>query len=263
MNRGTTLFLVFGGLFQVACRPVDSQPKPAPRASAANQSAEAEAGPAVMEFPRRRPKIDVAAEAARYRQPLPDEREAFLAAIAGNGGVGYDSGGQISGVVCQDATDADLQLFAELKGLESLHIGGDLEKPFEGLLARPRVTDAGLAPLLKTPKLRKLKLYDVKIGDEGLKTIGQLTALESLAIESPNVTGPGMANLDALKNLSSLIVSVPTLGDSGLRSIAGHAALRELCLYLGKDVTPRGLAELVRYAPVAHAASSWRSSWRR
>lgn len=246
MYRTTAIFLVLGSLLPVACRPVDTPPKLAPRnsVSSANGNEKANVAPAAITFPRR-PKVDVAAVAARYRQPLFEEKEAFLAAIAGSGGVGYDSRGRIITVRCENATDADLQLFAELKELEGLHIGGDgFEKPIVGRAAAPTVTDGGLAPLVKISKLRKLELFDSEISDEGLKTIGQLTGLESLGLESPNITGPGMANLDALKNLRSLVVAGNRVGDSGLRSIAGHAALREL--YLDTEVTPRGLAELVR-----------------
>ncbi len=179
-------------------------------------------------------------------KPLPDEREAFLAAGAADGWGQFDDRGRVKTVFCGEASDADIKLFAALVAMESLHVGPDILQPFEGPLPKkPMVTDAGLAPLEKASKLRTLAFVNAEISDAGLQHIGQLTDLTSLLlVRCARVTGAGMARLERLNRLEYLNLSGSSVGDDGMRSIGGHGTLR--LLRLGWPVRPRGLAELAR-----------------
>jgi len=131
-----------------------------------------------------------------------------------------------------------------LKSLESLAVAGE------------RVTDSGLTALGKARTLRDLTIGtavhnveawnpgDPQITNEGLRSVGRLTELESLRVYSWRITGHGMAHLDGLKHLKLLYLTGCRVGDDGMRSIGGHMALREL--RLDRWVTRQGLAELAR-----------------
>ena len=175
-------------------------------------------------------------------KPLPVETEAVVAAIADHGSVQYNAHGRVWRVDCEDATDADIKLFAALPDLECLYIGPLIREPFEGPTRRSNVSDAGLAPLLKASKLRKLSLTNTQVTDAGVSTIGRMTKLIWLGLASEGITGESMGYLDGLDHLQSLDLIGSRVGDDGMRDIGKHTTLLSLCL--GRRVTPRGLAEL-------------------
>ena len=178
--------------------------------------------------------------------PVAERKRAAESIVAQpeKGGARQDRLGPVKLIECVDATDADLRSFAALDGLESLSVAGT------------NVTDAGLAALVKTHTLRHLwigsaiHVYegrnpgDPQITNEGLKSVGQLVNLESLALCVPRITGAGMAHLDGLKHLKFLCLTRSEVGDDGMRSVGGHTTLQRLDL--GRHVTRKGLDELVR-----------------
>ena len=56
---------------------------------------------------------------------------------------------------------------------------------------RPHVTDAGLANLLATGKLRNLDLDHTPITDAGLTHVGELTSLRDLRLARTGITDAG------------------------------------------------------------------------
>ena len=243
MNRIFTVSLVSSAILLVAAKPNDQQTSPEPSDPSASQRQARDGNNAALELPRPS-KAPVPAE-VKNQNPLPNEREAVAAARAAKGWVEYDDRGRVKEIKCDDASDADLRLFAPLDGLERLSICGT------------KVTDAGVTALAKTRTLRYLwfgyvlPIFEAHdpgnphVTDEGLKSIGQLTEIETLGLCGLQLTGSGMADLDGLKHLRFLCLARSGVGDDGTRSIGGHTALRRL--YLNGGVTRQGLAELARF----------------
>ena len=240
MSRILQLLLTVVGLALIAAEPIDKRPQPETANTSAAPVRKTDGNNGALQPP---PLSKAAAPgAAKGAQPLPNEREAIDAAYAAKGWAQYADRGPVTSICCDDASDADLRLFAALGGLERLSLCG------------ARVTDAGLAALEKTRTLRHLwfgyaippfegrRAVTPQITNEGLKSIGRMAGLESLGLCVPQITGAGMAHLDGLKHLQSLYLTRSGVGDDGMRSIAGHTTLRRL--HLGREVTRRGLAEL-------------------
>ncbi len=239
MNRVLT-FLISSSLFLVAASPKDQQITAERSNPTEYTEEEAEEAASKPILPSKAMEAALQAEAAKHP---PNEREAIIAA---KGGAGFDDRGHMKGAFSNAATDADVKLFAAVEGLEVLHIGPLVMEPIEGRCVEgPRISDAGLAPLVKTPKLRELVLVETQITDEALKFVGEMAGLESLGlVRCPRITGAGMAHLDGLKHLEILSLEGSPVGDDGMKSVGGHDSLRRL--YLGWPVSRRGLAELVR-----------------
>ena len=241
MNRLFPRALLFAALCLVAAKPSDQPPSPEPEKPSAEPSE-----PTELDLVKIKALMDQRMEmyVARCSEALPEERDAVRAALVGRGTVWYDGRGRVKSLSCEEATDADVKLFAALPRLDSLYIGAGNASLFIGR-GTMNVTDAGLLPLLtKAHQLRALRLRDTQMTDEGLKVIAQLTKLESLSLSSYRVTDPGMAHLNGLKHLSSLNLIGSSVGDDGMRKVADHRSLR--ALGVGGRVTSHGLAELVR-----------------
>ncbi len=238
MNRILPYLLAWAAFSLVAAKPIDPPSQQPNNPSVGSRHATDDE----LNLPQP-PRKPIVPDPAKLAKALPEEREAVRAAIVGRGGAGYNNHGRVNSIQSEEATDADVKLFAALPDLESLYIGPFVVKPIEGYWGEPRVTDAGLARLLKARKLRSLGLTDTHLTDEALKIVGQLTDIESLVLSSKGITDAGMAHLDRLKHLENLTLFGSSVGDGGMRDVAKHTCLRRL--YLGRQVTCRGLAELV------------------
>jgi Leucine-rich repeat (LRR) protein len=221
----------------VGAQPIDQRPGRQP-GNSPNHAADAE--PELLIAPERKP---INAEALIDPKTRPEERAAVLAAIKGRGFARYDARGRVHWIYCEEATDADVKLFAALEDLDDLHIGPPAAKGFEGYYGRPQVTDDGLAPLLNARKLRSLGLVDAKVTDKCLKLIGRLPEIKELTLASAGITGAGLAELDGMKHLETLVLVGSLVGDEGLKAIAQLTDIRSLAISSNR-ITGAGMASL-------------------
>jgi thiol-disulfide isomerase/thioredoxin/Leucine-rich repeat (LRR) protein len=138
-----------------------------------------------------------------------------------------------------DVTDEGLGHIGRLTGLLIL----DLESS--------PISDAGTGHLAGLKKLRFVNLEAFKVnregfgvGDETLKVLAGLPALETIRLRDSKVTGAGLAVLGPLKSLSHLGLAGTKIGDAGLASLNQLPALVSLDLGVyntGAGVTDEGL----------------------
>ncbi|GMH32349.1 hypothetical protein BSKO_00183 [Bryopsis sp. KO-2023] len=109
-----------------------------------------------------------------------------------------------------------------------------------------KLEDRSLPPLLALTNLQTLRLDDAKITDSGLQTVGKLSTLTTLSLNSCVLVGNGgLAALAALRNLKSLDVCwCYRITDEGLRSISQFPNLRVLDLTHLHNISDRGVADL-------------------
>ena len=109
MNHIFPILLILPSLFLAAEPANDERSQPGPRDPATGGSAK-EARAALK--PSAASATAGASATARGPRPLPNESDAVAAAIAAKGGAEYDTRGQVKLIHCDDASDADLRLFA-------------------------------------------------------------------------------------------------------------------------------------------------------
>jgi len=159
-----------------------------------------------------------------------------------------------------DSPDEDAAPLKELKGLQSLTLGGAGVRDatlahLQGLhglqwlyLSRTQVTDAGLAHLKELRGLQTLNLRFTKLTDLGLAHLKELKGLKTLDLRRTNVTDAGLAHLEELRGLQCLDLSETRVTDAGLAHLKDLKGLRKLYLG-GPRVTDAGLAELKKWLP--------------
>jgi thiol-disulfide isomerase/thioredoxin/Leucine-rich repeat (LRR) protein len=167
-----------------------------------------------------------------------DLSKAASADLSGLDGLGPDD---LDVLNCRrtDVTDEGLAHVGRLTGLLIL----DLESN--------RITDAGMKNLSGLTKLRFVELgaFHVNregfgVGDETLKVLAGLPALETIRLRDTKVTGAGLAALAALKSLGHLNLSGTRIGDAGLANLKQLPSLVSLGLGVyntGADITDEGL----------------------
>src|SRR3954469_838306 len=101
----------------------------------------------------------------------------------------------------QSFTDADCTRIASPEKLRVLVLRGHMG------YGSNAVTDAGIATLTRCKNLRVLSAGGLELSDKALASIGKLTALEELNLDSNKITGMGLRHLRALKNLRRLNLS--------------------------------------------------------
>jgi hypothetical protein len=135
-------------------------------------------------------------------------------------------------------------------------------------LGHSRVTDAGLALLVRLPNLESLVLRDRDVGEAGFVALAAVPTLRRLELSGDTAT-PSMPHLGDLRGLEVLKLRYPSIDDRvagelgklialqeldlantkisdvGLAALAGMTALRELLLSRTR-ITNRGLAHLAR-----------------
>ncbi len=93
-------------------------------------------------------------------------------------------------------------------------------------LRQSAVTDAGLAKVVKMPRLRRLELQETHLTDAGLAGIRAQSALEVLNLYDTQVDDAGIASLAALQKLRRLYLWRTAVTESGKKSL--HKLLPKL-----------------------------------
>jgi Leucine-rich repeat (LRR) protein len=126
-----------------------------------------------------------------------------------------------------------------------------LEPVFLDLSQCHRVTDAGMVHLKNLACLRRLDLFDTKIGDAGLEHLTGLTNLENLRLGTHNlpavITDAGLAHVAKITSLRKLYLNCPKVTDDGLARLAPLTNLEEFTFagnLLEPDVGDRRLAAM-------------------
>jgi Leucine-rich repeat (LRR) protein/thiol-disulfide isomerase/thioredoxin len=129
-------------------------------------------------------------------------------------------------------TDAGLKHLASLRSLKALQIPGT------------QVTDAGVAYLKQLPHLEHLRLgvYDegIRLTDDGLRDVGQITTLKSLDLSGTMITNAGLAHLHGLKHLEDLSLDETQITQEGLSQLEPLQSLRALRCYLNRPLDDDG-----------------------
>lgn len=164
----------------------------------------------------------------------------------------------IPGLEIYDATDGDLVLLRDLRGLQWLYIprgtvtdtGLVNLKNLTGLhdlnVGNTNITDAGLENLKDLKNLRKLGLHGTKI--TSLDDLSELKNLELFDLMQTAVTDAGLEPLKELRGLQWLNLSQTKVTDAGLVYVGGLKELEYLDLR-HTLVTEVGVAELQKTLP--------------
>ncbi|HKA05900.1 MAG TPA: hypothetical protein VKD71_01500, partial [Gemmataceae bacterium] len=139
---------------------------------------------------------------------------------------------------CQ-VTNADLAQVGGLGTLKELVVRADAEAG--------RVTDAGLAHLVKLTRLERLTLAGQPVTDAGLAHLGELTALKEVGFAGTRITGTGFAYLRKSTSLEEIHgIGAPT--DLGMAHLPHFKRLTYVDLGDGLNVTDAGLKHLAGLA---------------
>jgi len=113
-----------------------------------------------------------------------------------------------SGTWVVTLADPDLETLGQLKGLESLNLGG------------LRVTDLGLVQLRGLRKLRELDLSRTEVSGSGLAVLEMLPDLERLVLwNSKRVDDAAIAVLSKLKKLTRLDLAGTAITSAGVETL--------------------------------------------
>jgi hypothetical protein len=118
-----------------------------------------------------------------------------------------------------------------LPKLEWLEIGGG------------RVSAAGLVPLKKCVSLRRLYIHDVRLDNDELAWLSDLTGLEALSLQRTGISGRILKNIKAVDTLKVLNLSGNGINDADMDFIAPMKGLEVLALADTK-ITGAGIAKL-------------------
>uniref|UniRef100_A0A3Q7FUZ9 F-box domain-containing protein n=1 Tax=Solanum lycopersicum TaxID=4081 RepID=A0A3Q7FUZ9_SOLLC len=99
--------------------------------------------------------------------------------------------------------------------------------------------------------LESLNLDSCRIRDEGLIYLSGLHRLKSLELSDTEVGNNGIRHLSGLRNLESLNLSFTVVTDSGLKKLCGLSSLRSLNLD-ARQITDTGLAALTSLTGLTH-----------
>lgn len=113
--------------------------------------------------------------------------------------------------------DAGLEELADLPELETLSFSGTVAEL--GIQQR-KLTNAGLKPLARFPKLRQLYLDYLGISDDGLVDLAQARRLEFLSLRLSEVTDDGLPHLTALTGLKELNLTGAKVTAEGVKELA-------------------------------------------
>jgi hypothetical protein len=117
---------------------------------------------------------------------------------------------------CKSWTDADFRQLGQLTRLKSLSFG-------------PGLTDRALASLSGLTELERFGSNGMQVSDEGIKPLGQLKKLRSLALFHPgkNFSGSGLAHLANLPDLENLTVAGSfAFNDEGMAAVGKLTRLK-------------------------------------
>ena len=108
------------------------------------------------------------------------------------------------------------------------------------------LTRSAILELVKLPKLERLVLDELKIGDAELELMAGAQSLSSLSVVKTRIQGAGFAALAGLPALKELFIGFTPLDDAGLRVIAKLPHLEVLKL-APSNVTDAGIKRLARH----------------
>ena len=108
-------------------------------------------------------------------------------------------------------------------------------------LAESNMDDEGLVVLSKSPSIELLDLTRcVGVTSAGVNAIGQMTGLKNLKLSGPSIDDDSVRSLANLNNLAALSLQQTAVTDQGFKSLAPLKKLTELTLY-GTPVTDDSL----------------------
>jgi hypothetical protein len=103
----------------------------------------------------------------------------------------------------------------------------DRAKPFDSVILTP--DDYAMIGRSKT--VQALDLRQVKVSDEGLKTVAAIPQLQSIIVKGEEVTDAGLKAIAGCSSLDDVaIISAPKVTDAGIRELAALPKLRSLTL---------------------------------
>jgi RNA polymerase sigma factor (sigma-70 family) len=126
-------------------------------------------------------------------------------------------------------------------------IDGLLLRGFQGY-GTNTVTDEGIKHLTRFKRLRILAAGALGLTDRALESIGRLTSLEELELDSNTITGKGLHHLAGLKKLRKLDLNFNKLGPATLELLIELPELTSLHIYDTGPVDDR-VCELCSRAP--------------
>lgn len=129
-----------------------------------------------------------------------------------------------------------IKLVSVLQSLEKLDVGDS------------NITDEGLEPLQKLPKLRVLSLNLTQITNVGLDHLKELKSLERLRLHATAISDDGMVSIARLSTLKVLDLSKTKVSDVGMEKLKSLPLLEELDLR-STSVTAAGEASLKESLP--------------
>ncbi|MCA9246171.1 MAG: hypothetical protein KDA42_03620, partial [Planctomycetales bacterium] len=110
-----------------------------------------------------------------------------------------------------------------------------------------KVSNDGMAHLVGLDKLRALRLSGqsgaTTVDDDGMQSIGKLTALVALPLDFLWVSEEGLAKLDGLKNLEEIYLARTLVGDDAMKELQRFPKLKRLRISQ-TSVTGAGLEHL-------------------
>ena len=150
-----------------------------------------------------------------------------------------------------------LSFLRNLPGLEALHLDEETVNnqspmylrglPLRSLSCRcPGLGDVGARHLRQLNALERLRLEDTALTNEGVTSLGQLSALTDIVLAGADVADVGLRALTVLPGLRRLDLRSASLDDADLRPLAEATSLRALTLRGPgvKDPTLRIIADL-------------------
>lgn len=109
----------------------------------------------------------------------------------------------------------------------------------------PWITDASLRSIRELHDLVDLQLAEnVKISNEGLKHLQDMTGLTRLSLESTGIKDAALSAIEKLTSLEFLDLSYTDINDSALASLCVLYNLKSLSLIGCRQITDRGMAHL-------------------
>jgi hypothetical protein len=118
---------------------------------------------------------------------------------------------------CAKLAETDFQVIGKLPHVKSISFGKGL-------------TNASLALLTELTELESISSNGMQVTDDGLKPLGQMKKIKSVAFfhPGPNFTGTGLVNLADAPNLERLTVAgSDKFGDPGMAAVGKLTQLKE------------------------------------
>ena len=116
-----------------------------------------------------------------------------------------------------ETTDAELRIIA--------YVYPNL---VELTLSETQITDAGLAPLKKLTKLRKIRISKTAITDNAAKVLAQIPTLEDIDVSQTSFGDEGLKALQPLEKLKRLNLYTTKITDQGLVALKDFKSQKTL-----------------------------------